>query len=207
MDQTNQPKGNIIASPARYKQPGDKRPDFVGKITIPGTNRDFRLALWSSTYADSKTGEMKIVHSGRTSDISNSDSAMEQINAMAARDGVSKIIEEAGLKLDAGQIALFTNGFKTEEGVDPEVLAKRPDFYGRWNPGTGDKLVAVSVWARKGRDGGAFIAGATQYPLPGKEAGKEEAPERTLEDLVQTGDVTKGMSEGAPSRRRAGGRG
>jgi hypothetical protein len=201
MDQTQQTKGNFIASPARYKQAGDKRPDFTGKITIPGTEREFRVALWSSKYADKTTGEMKTVHSGRTSDVSHSDSAMDQIEAMANRGTPGKVIEESGLKLEAGQIALFTNGFKTEEGIDPDKLALRPDYYGRWNPGTGDKLVAVSVWARQGKDGGAFIAGATQYPIPGKDVGREEAPERNLQDLVESGEVTKG-----PKRRERTGR-
>ena len=198
----DQPKGNFIASPARYKQPGDKRPDFTGKISIPGTEREFRVALWASKFADKTTGEMKTVLSGRTSDVSHSDSAMDQIEAMANRGTPGKVIEENGLKLEAGQLAIFTNGFKTEEGVDKEKLALRPDYYGRWNPGTGEKLVAVSVWAREGRDGGAFIAGATQYPIPGKDAGREEAAERNLQDLVDSGDVTKG----ATRQRARGGR-
>jgi hypothetical protein len=118
MDQ--RPTGNFIASPARYKQPGDNRPDFIGKISIPGTERVFRVALWTSQFADPKTGEMKIVHSGHTSDVSHSDSAMQQMQTIAARREAGPIIEEAGLKLKPGQIALFTNGFKAEQGVGPE---------------------------------------------------------------------------------------
>jgi hypothetical protein len=201
MDQTQQPKGNFIASPLRYQS--GNRPAYRGKISIPGTDRAFEVALWSSKYIDPKTGEEKIVLNGRTADVSVSDAAMDQINAIASRGTPGKIIEEAGLKLEAGQIALFSNGFKTEPGVDADKLAKRPDFYGRWNPGSGETLVSVSVWARQGRDGGAFIAGATQYPLPKAEPGKEEAPERDLQALVDTGEVSKGMPE---KRRGRGGR-
>jgi hypothetical protein len=60
------------------------------------------------------------------------------------------------------------------------------------------------VWARKGRDGGAFIAGATQYPIPGSELGKDEASEPTLQDLVESGDVTRGMPQGKGRKRSAG---
>jgi hypothetical protein len=198
MDQ--RPKGNFIANPVRY-QTGN-RPAYRGKIHIPGTERAFEVALWSSKYPNKDTGELtNIVLNGHTSDVSTSDSAMEQIDAIASRGAIDSVIEHKGMSLKAGQIAVFTNGYKTEPGVDPDQLAKRPDFHGYWNPGHGEKLVQVSVWARSGKDGGAFISGATQYPLPGKEAGKEEVAERDLQDLVEAGDVTKGMP--AKGRRKA----
>jgi hypothetical protein len=190
MDRTQQPKGNFIANPTRYGQ-DTRRPAYRGRISIPGTERTFDTALWSSTYTNPNTGEEQVYLNGFSHDVSASDSALEQMTAIASRANNSgKSIAEAGLDLRPGQIAIFPNGFKHEEGVDPEILAKRPDYYGKWNPGHGDKLVSVSVWARKGRDGGLFISGATQYPLPGKEEGREEA---TVDKLVADGRVSRGM--------------
>ena len=171
MDQT-QPKGNFIGFSNRYKQQGDKRPNFDGRIAIPGTEREFRMALWAS---QDKHG--KVMFSGRTSDISTSDSALEQIGAMAGVGSDAKTLEENGIKLEPGQIVVFTNGFKDEANPN------RPDFYGRWNPGTGDKLVNVSVWARNSKTKQAMLTGQTQYALPGKEladAGRVAADEPHL---------------------------
>jgi hypothetical protein len=191
MDQ--RPQGNFIASPLRY-QTGN-RPAYRGKVSIPGTDRSFSVALWSSKYHDKTTGEEKIVLNGNTSDVSLTDSAMDQVSAIASRGDVAAAVEHKGTSLRAGQIVLFTNGFKTEMGVDPDQLAKRPDFHGYWNPGKGEQIVQVSVWARQGRDGGAF-SGATQYPMPKEELGKQEADDKSLQDLVESGDVTRGMPKG-----------
>lgn len=155
MDQTTQqPQGNFIGFARRDKTNKDRKPNFDGRIAIPGSDREFRMALWASL---DKTG--KVMFSGRSADISTSDSALEQIGAMAGAGADSRSLEDNGIELRPGQIVLFTNGYKDAENPS------RPDYYGRWNPGTGDKPVAISVWASKTRNGSPLLAGKTQYAL------------------------------------------
>lgn len=133
--------------------------------------------------------------SGSSTDLSRNDDAGTQIKAIAARRDDRKPVDHKGLSLAPGGIAIFTNGFKEEPGVDPD--AKRPSFNGYWNPGNGEKIVSIAIWERKrDSDGLVILGGETSYPLPGKAEGLEQAPERTLDDLVATGEVTRGPKRG-----------
>jgi hypothetical protein len=175
MDQTKQPKGNFVGFGNRYKQANDKRPNFNGRIAVPGSEREFRMALWAG---QDRNGQ--VMFTGRTSDISTSDTALEQIDTMAGVGTDARMLAENNLKLAPGQIVLFRNSYKDE------ASPARPDFYGRWNPGTGDQLVNVSVWARKSKTNQAMLTGQTQYPLPGK--GLEEAAQAQADDAALAGD-------------------
>lgn len=167
---TENVKGNFVAFANRYKKATDRRPNFDGRLAIPGTEREFRVALWAAT---DKTG--KVMFSGQSADISASDSALEQIATMAGVGADMKTLEEGGISLRPGQIVLFANSFKDEQNPN------RPDFYGRWNPGDG-KMVAVSAWARtQERSGAAYLSGQTQYPQPGKKVAMEPATHGELD--------------------------
>ena len=191
MDQQTQPQGNFVGFTQRYKQAGDKRPNFDGRIAIPGTEREFRVALWANQDKHGNT-----MFSGRSADISTSDNALAQINAMAGVGTDARTMEENGISLAPGQIVLFKNGYK--DPTNPED--KKPDFYGRWNPGSGEKLVSVSVWARTNTRGEAMLTGQTQYALPGRKEGMETAPEDTLTGLAESSD---GRKRGGRSGSRA----
>ena len=188
MDQTQQAKGNFVGFTNRYKQKGDKRPNFDGRIAIPGTEREFRMALWAG---QDRNGA--VMFSGRTADISTSDSALEQIEAMAGVGSDAKTLEENGIKLEPGHLVVFKNSFKDEANPG------RPDYYGRWNPGTGDKLVNVSVWARTSKFKQAMLTGQTQYALPGKDL--SEAAELSADEQHLAGNEAD-----KPARRARGGR-
>lgn len=186
MDQTTQPQGNLVGFKARYKKPGDNRPSFEGRISLPGAQHEQRLALWARQ--DKNGNEMFYGLSGEAM----GGTAEEQIARMASGTVDSKALEANGFRLDPGQVVLFKNTRKDETATGK----RRPDFYGRWNPGTGDKLVALSVWNyQKEKDAPVMLTGKTQYPLPGVDMTKEEASDKSLQDLVDSGAVTRGMSD------------
>lgn len=181
MDQVpQQPKGNFIGFHNRNKQKGDKRPNFDGRIAIPGADREFRMALWAG---QDKNGQ--VMFTGISADISASDTALEQIDTLAGVGNEARNLEENNLKLRPHQLVVFKNSYKDE--ANPE----RPDFYGRWNPGTGDKLVNVSIWARKGRFGQPMLTGQTQYPLPEKDL-------RDAAEATPTKTTTLGVDQDRP---------
>lgn len=59
-----QTRGDFVAWQNRYKQPGDKRPMFEGKLTAPGSDAELPVTLWSHEYTDPKSGEARIMFSG-----------------------------------------------------------------------------------------------------------------------------------------------
>lgn len=189
MDQTTQQhQGNFIGFARRDKTNKDRKPNFDGRIAIPGTDREFRMALWATT---DKNG--KVMFSGRSADISTSDSALDQIEAMAGAGKGARDLEENGFELRPGQIVLFSNGYKDAENPN------RPDYYGRWNPGTGDKPVAISVWASKSRQGNALLAGKTQYAISKNVA----LDDGTMVDR-ETGELLPETTQTSGRSRRAG---
>lgn len=185
--------GNFIAYTNREKQAGDKRPTFQGRVTMPGSDREFALALWAG-----RDVKGNVVMTGRTSIISANDDVSKQLDDLIAAGEPAAAIEEGGLKLDATQIVLFKNGFKDAENP------KRPDMWGRWNPGTGEKLVAVSAWLRKDRYERPMLAGQSSFPQPGVDVSKVEAPP-TLEQVIESGLVT--TADKVKAGRRSAGRG
>lgn len=173
-------RGNFIVYTNRDKQPGDNRPAFTGRVAAPGTEKEFTLALWAGK---DKNGRM--VFTGRTLAYAASSDAIEQLRDLVEADAPDQeALEEGGLKLEPMQIIMFQNSFK--DAAHPD----RPDFWGRWNPGHGQPLVAVSGWLRKDRYQRPMLAGQTSLPQPGVEAAKAEASVQTLEQLVNTGLVT-----------------
>lgn len=190
MDQTQQPKANFIGFKNRYKQSNDERPNFTGRIGLPGTDREFRTALWAG-----KDSKGNVMFTGRASEMAQNDDALTQIGTMAGNVD-AKMLEENGIKLAPGQIVIFKNGFRDE--ANPS----RPHFYGRWNPGTGEKLVDISVWARESRSGDALLTGQTQYRIPGKTAAMSEMSPDELNTVEQGGEgvAMEGERRGRRSR-------
>lgn len=184
-------KGNFIVYTNRNKQSGDQRPMFQGRVATPGGDKEFAVALWAS-----KDKNGNVMFTGRTSAFASNSTAMDQVEELLAADApAAEVLEEAGLKIAPQQVVMFKNGFKDAEHPD------RPDFWGRWNPGAGQPLVAVSGWMRKDRYNRPMLAGEATLPKPGVEVGKSEASGQTLESLVETGVVTKGVN--AKAKRTA----
>jgi len=188
-------KGNFIVYTNRNKQPGDQRPLFQGRLAAPGEEKHFAVALWGG-----KDKNGNLMFTGRSSAYASNSEAMAQVEDLLAADAPAEgVLEEAGLKIAPHQIVLFKNAFKDAEHPD------RPDFWGRWNPGAGLPLVAVSGWMRKDRYQRPMLAGEVTLPKPGVEVGKAEASEQTLNDLIEAGVVTT-ADQAKPKRAAARGR-
>jgi hypothetical protein len=160
MEQTK--SGNIIAFINRDKQPGDKKPAFDGRLSLPGRDEKRSFALWAHEYTDTKTGRSLIMFNGRAAP-STSAAPLDQVAALLNSQGPSAAASYGNLTLAPDDLVLFPNGFKDE---DP--TKDRPDYWGAFNPGNGEPVVRLSVWAKKDRYGNTILSGETSYPLPGK---------------------------------------
>lgn len=181
-----QPTGNFIAYLNRDKEPGDRKPAFDGRITIPGREDEMRFAIWAHEYKHPSTGNMQIMFNGQAGNVATNAAPLDQVTALAksAPEGAEATI--GNLTLAPRQVVLFPNRFKTEA---PEK--DRPDYWGAFNPGNGEPVVRISAWAKKDRNGHAMLAGATSYPLPGKSETQQQAA--TIDSMVATGAMSKGM--------------
>lgn len=193
MNQTTH--GNFIAYMNRNKEPGDNKPTFDGKLSLPGTEGEQTFALWAHEYKDPKTGEVKIMFNGRADAVSPTDEPMVQVAALMSGDAEKATL--GNLSLTARQLVLFPNRFKAEA---PEK--ERPDYWGAYNPGNGQPVVRISAWLRKDRYQNAMVSGATSHPLPGKSEVEQQDFGPTLGDLQRQGVVTQGMP--ANPKKRAG---
>ncbi len=192
MDQNQH--GNFIAHLNRDKKPGDKKPTFDGRLSVPGSDAEQSFALWAHTSPNSNTGEMQIMFNGRADAVSPTDAPMDQVAALL---NGGDAIDFAKLSLSARQLVLFPNQFKAD-APDKD----RPDYWGVFNPGNGQSVVRISAWMRKDRYKNAMIAGATSHPLPGKSEVEQQDLNPSIAELGAHGeDVSgKGRNKGAESR-------
>ncbi len=182
----NPTTGNFIAYLNRDKEPGDRKPAFDGRISIPGREDEMRFAIWAHEYTNPSTGEVQIMFNGQAGNVATNAAPLEQVATLvkASPEGAEATI--GNLTLAARQVVLFPNRFKAEA---PEK--HRPDYWGAFNPGNGEPVVRISAWAKKDRNDHAMLAGATSYPLPGKSETQQQ--DATVDSLVAAGSVSKGM--------------
>ena len=114
---------------------------------------------------------------------------IEQVAALI-KDAPKGEASIGNLKLAARQIVLFPNGFKDEA---PEK--NRPDYWGAFNPGNGEPIVRISVWAKKDRNQHAMLAGATSYPIPGKTEAQQQDAIAGVEQLIEEGVASRGAGK------------
>lgn len=197
----DQPRGDFVAFMSRDKQPGDNRPVFDGRLTLPGTEISRSFALWSHDYADPATGEARIMFTGQADAVATSATPMEQVASLQRDTGASA--EPAAiskLSLRARQLVLFPNKFKDEAPKVGEEAKNRPDYWGAFNPADGSPVIRISVWMRKDRNGRAMLSGATSYPLPGRTEAQLQADEALLEQQAANGLAAKASGRGRKSR-------
>lgn len=158
------PRGNLIGFLNNAKQPGDSKPVFQGKLTLPGAASERGFALWA--YTSEKSGDT--VLSGRATN-----AATEQVKDLIhakpnkSADTIISIAQKDGGKgLDIAPHALlmFSNKQKDKEGADPEKV--RPDYWGYYNPGNGEPLQRIAAWAKTDRNGAAMLTGSLQKDEP-----------------------------------------
>jgi hypothetical protein len=190
-----QAHGNFIAFLARDKEPGDKRPVFEGRLSLPEADADLNFPLWGHEYADPTTGEMMTMFNGSTDAVSPTDAPKEQVAALLKNEEAQAPASISNVKLRSRQVVLFPNRFK-EEAPEKE----RPDYWGAYNPGNGQPVVRISAWMRKDRYGRAMLTGATSYPLPGKSEVEQQDAAPTIAELEAQGVVSRGMPEKAKKR-------
>ena len=192
-------RGNFIAGRNRGKPPGSNHPDFTGRMSIPGREEEHGVALWIHQDRHEKT-----YFSGRIDRMPLTADIAAQIERLAQPKGTGEILEAGpNLTLDPYQMMLFANRFKEPDEADSpeqaEQRAKRPDYWGRLNPGDSSPVVAVSVWLTQDRYQNPLLAGATTYPQPGR-TDEAEITDRPAEVLTfgdaSGGSRRKGRSEG-----------
>lgn len=192
--------GNFIAFLARDKEPGDKRPVFEGRLSLPDAEGELHFPLWGHEYADPKTGEMMTMFNGNTDAVSTDDTPKDQVAALLRNESGIAPASISKVQLRARQVVLFPNRFKDEA---PEK--ERPDFCGAYNPGNGQPVVRISAWMRKDRYGRAMLTGATSYPLPGKNEVEQQDATPTIAQLEAQGVVSRGTPD--QGKKRGAGRG
>lgn len=185
-------RGNFIAFLNRDKQPGDNKPAFDGRLSVPGSDEELRLALWAHDYINPKTGEVQIMFNGQTGLASTTAAPMEQVAALLRQNPEQAGATLGNVTLAARQVVLFPNGFKADS---PDK--DRPDYWGAFNPGDGSPLVRISAWAKKDRNHNAMLAGATSYPIPGK----SEAQQQDASPPMAEPEAKGGMPEKARKTR------
>lgn len=166
---SEQPQGNFIVGQTR-KDPASNYPDFTGRLSLPGGAHEHGVAVWAGR---DKTG--KLYFSGRINPTPITENAMAQLESLTDRPvhDLTDVTEAAAnLQLRPYQLVCFANRFKepneTDTPEEAEKRAKRPDFWGRLNPGDGSPVVALSIWADQDRYGRPILRGAISYPVPGK---------------------------------------
>jgi hypothetical protein len=193
MQQTQQDiRGNLIGFLNQAKTPDDQRPVFSGKISLPGNPAERGLALWA--YTSKTSGETLL--SGKAGE--SPTAQIDKLIKPATAPDVGKAINpdtsikvgqngEKALIIDPHSVVLFSNKQKDLENP------ARPDFYGYYNPGAGEPLMKLAVWAKTDRYGKAMLTGNVQKdePKPVKDMEKDQAEERHQreeKDQAQTVD-------------------
>ena len=101
-----QSHGNFIAFLARDKEPGDKRPVFEGRLSLPNTEAELHFPLWGHEYADPKTGEMMTMFNGSTDAVSTADAPKDQVAALLKNEGALAPASISNVKLRSRQVVL-----------------------------------------------------------------------------------------------------
>jgi hypothetical protein len=168
MENDQRRQGRLLAFLNPDKEPGDARPAFSGSLTLPDDASERRIALWAHT---TKKGHTLLA--GRVSQ-----SAQEQIAALLRPVSASEtLIEEAQsdgkeFAVDPGEVLLFANIRKTPEH------AQAPDYWGYFNPGNGEALMRVSVWAKTDSRGKAMLSGALDVHEPARDLQRQRERHR-----------------------------
>jgi hypothetical protein len=169
----DQPRGNFVANMvnAGKSRNGKDKPNVRGRISAPGNNREFDISLWTHEYAGAD-GATMLGMNGNVENVSRSDEAMDQFRSHARGEKgptvkIDRIPGKDPIELESGKVVIFQS--KNKEGDRAPNGNVRTNFYGYWNDN--GKIVEVGIWAHKDKNTNrAFLGGATQYPMPGKDA-------------------------------------
>lgn len=186
MADTNE-KGNFVAYMNRNKQYGDSKPSFEGRISIPGTKTEHRIALWNHSYTDPKTGEQRVAFNGKAQVNAYTDAPTDQIASIAKAAGNDTILQ-GSLTIACGHVVMFENHAKNEPSKSGN---ERPDYYGYYHPHQGGPIVQIGAWARKDRFKNPMLSGVTSYKPTDPEQDQADAKAK-VNEMIADGTVTKG---------------
>jgi hypothetical protein len=163
-------EGRLVAFLNLHKTPGDNKPAFEGRVSLPQDANERRFVLWAHTTKNGRT-----LLAGQVSK-----SAAAQIDELA-RPVVKPddtLIDQAQsddkqLAVAAHEILLFTNTRR-----EPAQTA-HPDYWGYYNPGEGAPLMRLAVWAKNDPRGKAMLTGAVQIHEPTPERERRPARQRS----------------------------
>ena len=161
-------KGKLHANLNPAKTPGDKRPAFQGKLTLPGNSATRDLVLWTSR--DRNGASLLTGRAGL--------SAVEQIDQLSAPPvapdgGVdAPLTNGSQFAIDPYQVMLFTARDRTPNG---------PAYHGLYHPGVDAPLMHLAVWAKTDRNGAARLSGIVELHRAAPERDHSRAKTRRRE--------------------------
>lgn len=172
--ETDRDYGRLIAYMTPNYQPGSKSPAFKGTISLLAESEKRSIALWP--HVSSNTG--KTFLTGRAAA-----NAADQIDALTNPVKDEDVIKQAlstgsQFAVDANEIVLFKNQHKSPEHPN------RPDYYGYFNPGNGEDLRRLDVWAKPDKFGKAMLSGPVKPNSQSKT--QEQDQNHNIEDADDT---------------------
>ena len=158
---SEQAKGNFTTRINRDKQPGDTKPVYEGRFTVPGTNDEYGFALFLG-----EDGQGRKYFSGPVTHQPVNGKLDDQLSALLGGE-VAKPAPDAGEARDRPfRLFLLPNQprEKTEGKREP------PAFWGRAMLAAGSQPVQISAWEQDSRYQinphiTKYLRGNTQYPL------------------------------------------
>jgi hypothetical protein len=169
-DTSDETNGKLIGFKNRRKELGDKRPLFQGKLTLPGTTQERTFALWTAVTKDGT----QVLLSGRAgADAKTQIETIARPEMTLPPEAAIRIAQNGGkdLTIEPDAMVLFENKQKTKEHPT------RPDYFGYFNPGKGERLVRLAIWTGMDRSGEAYIRGNLEFDAPTKDKERDKAVE------------------------------
>lgn len=168
---SEQAKGNFTTRINKDKQPGDTKPVYEGRFTVPGTGEEYGFSLF---LGEDRTGRKYF--SGPVTHQPVNGKLDDQLSALLAGEGAKA---EAAEGQDR-PYRLFL--LPTQPKDNPERKGEPPAFWGRAMLAPGSEPIQISVWEQDSRFQinphiTKYLRGNTQFPLDKNkgEPGTDEA--------------------------------
>ncbi len=159
---SEQAKGNFTTRINKDKQPGDSKPVYEGRLTVPGTSEEYGFALFLGTDREGrKYFSGPITHQPVNGKLDDQLSAL--LTAETAKSG-----PDAGEGRQERPFRIFL--LPTEPKEKQEGKGEPPAYWGRATFAAGSQPIQISVWEQDSRYQinphiTKYLRGNTQYPL------------------------------------------
>ena len=158
---SEQARGNFTTRINKDKQPGDSKPVYEGRLTVPGTNEEYGFALFLG-----EDGQGRKYFSGPVTHQPVNGKLDDQLSALLGGD-VARPAPDAGEGRDR-PFRLFLLPSQPKEKT--EGKGEPPTFWGRAMLAAGSQPVQISAWEQDSRYQinphiTKYLRGNTQFPL------------------------------------------